>query len=1110
MDYHALNAMLNLYGPDGTIQFDKDREAAHQYFLQHVNQNTVFFHNLDEKLDYLIDENYYEAEVLEQYSRGFIKKLFKQAYGKKFRFPTFLGAFKYYTSYTLKTFDGKRYLERFEDRVCMVALTLAAGDEVLASKLVDEIIDGRFQPATPTFLNSGKKQRGEPVSCFPAGTPVDTMAGPRAIETLRPGDRVLSHDGSYSAVEAVVENPNDQALVSISHFGHKEPIRCTPEHPILVWTTRDVDTLIDGDGADPFNGFVWLAARDVQPSDFIVTAAPLEERDRRVYDLMEHVGEGVYEDVDGLIRKVNIDAKHRNKQRYRMAFVPVNRYVEESYDLGLILGWYVAEGHVSKRSTNGGALPSGIHFTLGAHETAFQEELSGAFKRVFAADLSVHANHSDHSVRMVCNSKIVASLILSMAGTGYSTKQLTHDVLTADEDFQRGLLAGLFRGDGCSTTGGMMLDLVNPELVDQVQLILRRLGIVSTVRRYVNQAGNITGQLFVPGLPGTNEEFIFDVGKNLHNYMGRKGTLRTTYQVVHGRHVFGIREVVRTEETPENVYNLHVEGTHTYTIRGTVVHNCFLLRIEDNMESIGRSINSALQLSKRGGGVALLLSNIREHGAPIKKIENQSSGVIPIMKLLEDSFSYANQLGARQGAGAVYLHAHHPDIYRFLDTKRENADEKIRIKTLSLGVVIPDITFELAKKNEDMYLFSPYDVERIYGKPFADIDVTEKYYEMVDDKRIRKSKIKAREFFQTIAELQFESGYPYIMFEDTVNRANPIAGKITHSNLCSEILQVSTPSEFNADLSYATVGKDISCNLGSLNIAKTMDSPDFAQTIEVAIRALTAVSDQTHIYSVPSIEQGNNSSHAIGLGQMNLHGYLARERVHYGSDEGVDFTNIYFYAVVYHAIRASNLIAKERGVSFGGFPESKYATGEYFDKYTEQAWEPKTERVRQLFADAGVRIPTQDDWRELKASVIEHGIYNQNLQAVPPTGSISYINHSTSSIHPVASKIEIRKEGKIGRVYYPAPYMDNDNLEYYEDAYEIGYEKIIDTYAAATQHVDQGLSLTLFFKDTATTRDLNRAQIYAWRKGIKTLYYIRLRQMALEGTEVEGCVSCML
>src|SRR5699024_6081894 len=166
MDYHALNAMLNLYGDDGTIQFDKDREAARAYFLQHVNQNTVFFHHLREKLDYLIEHGYYETEVLDQYSFDFVQDLFDYAYAKKFRFKTFLGAFKYYTSYTLKTFDGKRYLERFEDRVVMVALTLAEGNEDFAREMVDEIIAGRFQPATPTFLNSGKKQRGEQVSCF--------------------------------------------------------------------------------------------------------------------------------------------------------------------------------------------------------------------------------------------------------------------------------------------------------------------------------------------------------------------------------------------------------------------------------------------------------------------------------------------------------------------------------------------------------------------------------------------------------------------------------------------------------------------------------------------------------------------------------------------------------------------------------------------------------------------------------------------------------------------------------------------------------------------------------------------------------------------------------
>lgn len=701
LDYHALNAMLNLYNDAGEIQFDKDREAANQYFLQHVNQNTVYFHDLEEKVKYLVDNEYYDPEVLDQYEFSFVKSLFKQAYAKKFRFQSFLGAYKYYTSYTLKTFDGRRYLERFEDRVCMVALGLAAGDTELASNLVDEIMDGRFQPATPTFLNIGKKQRGEPVSCF-------------------------------------------------------------------------------------------------------------------------------------------------------------------------------------------------------------------------------------------------------------------------------------------------------------------------------------------------------------------------------------------------------------------------LLRIEDNMESIGRSINSALQLSKRGGGVALLLSNVREAGAPIKHIENQSSGVIPVMKLLEDAFSYANQLGARQGAGAVYLSAHHPDILRFLDTKRENADEKIRIKTLSLGVVIPDITFELAKRNDDMYLFSPYDVERVYGKPFADVSITEHYEEMVEDPRIRKSKINARAFFQTLAEIQFESGYPYIMFEDTVNKANPIEGRITHSNLCSEILQVSTPSEFNADLSYKKIGDDISCNLGSMNIAKAMDSEDFSKTIETAIRGLTAVSDQTSIDSVPSVRQGNDNSHAIGLGQMNLHGFLGREHIHYGSEEALDFTNAYFATVMYEALKASNKIAQERGEKFHNFENSQYATGEFFDRYDPADFAPKMERVRQIFGNSSIHVPTAQDWQQLKEDVQAHGLYNRNLQAIPPTGSISYINNSTSSIHPIASKIEIRKEGKIGRVYYPAPYMTNDNLEYYEDAYEIGYEKIIDTYAVATKYVDQGLSLTLFFKDTATTRDINRAQIYAWRKGIKTIYYIRLRQTALTGTEVEGCVSCML
>ncbi|MGO1407990.1 MAG: ribonucleotide reductase N-terminal alpha domain-containing protein, partial [Brachybacterium sp.] len=457
-DYHALNAQLNLFAPDGSIQFDKDREAANAYLAQHVVPNTRQFDSVWERLEWLIAHDYYEETYLRAYAPDFVELLYTRASGFGYRFQTFLGAFKFFTSYALKTFDGTTYLEGFEERVVATALLLGQGDADLAARLVDEMLSGRFQPATPTFLNAGKRQRGELVSCF-------------------------------------------------------------------------------------------------------------------------------------------------------------------------------------------------------------------------------------------------------------------------------------------------------------------------------------------------------------------------------------------------------------------------LLRLEDNLESIGRSVNSALQLSKRGGGVALLLTNLRETGAPIKQIENQASGVVPVMKILEDSFSYANQLGARQGAGAAYLHAHHPDIMRFLDTKRENADEKIRIKTLSLGVVIPDITFELAKQNREMHLFSPYDVLRETGIPLSDQSVSDRYEEFVANPRIRKTTISAREFFKTLAELQFESGYPYVLFEDTVNRANPIRGWVNMSNLCSEILQVNTPSTYDAAIGYEQVGQDISCNLGSLNMAQAMASPDFGATVETAVRALTSVSDQTDVDAVPSVAAGNAGSHAIGLGQ---------------------------------------------------------------------------------------------------------------------------------------------------------------------------------------------------------------------------------------------------
>lgn len=541
--------------------------------------------------------------------------------------------------------------------------------------------------------------------------------------------------------------------------------------------------------------------------------------------------------------------------------------------------------------------------------------------------------------------------------------------------------------------------------------------------------------------------------------------------------------------------------------------SCYLLRVEDNMESISRAISTSLQLSKRGGGVALCLTNLRELGAPIKKMKNLSSGIIPVMKLLEDSFSYANQLGQRQGAGAVYLSAHHPQIMQFLDTKRENADEKVRIKSLSLGVVIPDITFELAKENKKMALFSPYDIKREYGKPMSDISITKEYQNLLNNPRIKKTFISARKFFQTIAEVQFESGYPYIMYEDTVNRRNPQKkfGRIVMSNLCSEIAQVNTPSTYNEDLSFNKTGYDVCCNLGSLNIAAAMNSADkLGGLVSDSVQALNRVARSSDLDCAPSIEKGNKANRAIGLGAMNLHGFLATNHIYYDSPEAVEFTGIFFYTIAYHAFKESNKLAEKYG-AFKGFKDSSYASGDYFKKIIDEEVSPKTDKIKEIVAKYKLVIPTKEDWEELITKIKKTGIANANLLAVAPTGSISYLSSCTPSLQPVVAPVETRKEADLGRIYVPAYKINKDNYEYYEKgAYEVGPNAIIDITAAAQKYVDQSISLTLFLEDNATTRDLNKAYIYAFKKRCNSIYYVRIREKVLAGSENLTADECLI
>ena len=404
------------------------------------------------------------------------------------------------------------------------------------------------------------------------------------------------------------------------------------------------------------------------------------------------------------------------------------------------------------------------------------------------------------------------------------------------------------------------------------------------------------------------------------------------------------------------------------------------------------------------------------------------------------------------------------------------------------------------------YAFYPHSIYKKYGINFDDIDINEWYDKLVNDNDIRKKEINPRQMLTKIAQMQQESGYPYVVFLDTANKEHTLkdVGRIKMSNLCCEIFQYQTPSDINGYCGNNTWGQDISCNLGSLNIANVMDNKDIERTVKTSIRALSFVSDKTNIDKVPTVKNGNDSSHSIGLGAMNLHGYLMRENILYTSDEAIDFSNVFFAMIRYYAIKASMELAIDKNVKFKGFEKSEYAKGnksKILSKYYNESFLPKTEKVSKLFE--GIYIPTNKDWADLLDKVKINGLYNAYLLAIAPTQSISYVQNATSSIMPIMEPVEVRTYGDSTTIY-PMPFLTNENMLYYQSAYRMDMRKVIDLVATVQKHVDQGISTTLFITDDKTTRDIARYYIYAYKKGLKSLYYTRTK-MTRDNNE---CLSC--
>ena len=563
-----------------------------------------------------------------------------------------------------------------------------------------------------------------------------------------------------------------------------------------------------------------------------------------------------------------------------------------------------------------------------------------------------------------------------------------------------------------------------------------------------------------------------------------------------------------TELLDALMLSIYQPATPTYlnagrTRRGDLA-SCYLLQLDDSLNSINYNEGVARQLSKMGGGVALNLSRLRARSESIKGIEGVAKGVLPVAKSLEMSFQYADQLGQRPGAGAVYLNIFHADLPEFLDTKKVNADEGLRLATISTGVIVPSKFMELARANKPFFMFYPHNVYKVYGKTLDDINLDEMYDDMVANPKIRKREASARDILNQIAKMQLQSGYPYLVFKDNANKVHPLKniGEIKQSNLCSEILQLQETSTITNYGQEDDIKRDIVCNLGSINIVNIMESDDFYAPIKSAMKALTTVTDLSQIENAPGVRKANDELHSVGLGVMNLHGFLAKNHIEYESEEAKEFASVFFAMMNYYSLLSSCNIARTRRVTFKDFDKSEYANGNYFDQYLTQEFKPHSPKIVKLFEK--FHIPSIGDWEYLKKRVQKYGLYHAYRLAIAPTQSISYVQNATSSVMPVVDLIERRSYGN-AETYYPMPFLDVITAHYYKSAYMIDQMKLIDLISVIQPHIDQGISTILYVNSNISTRELSKYYAYAHHKGLKSLYYTRNKLLS-----IEECTSCSI
>ena len=542
-------------------------------------------------------------------------------------------------------------------------------------------------------------------------------------------------------------------------------------------------------------------------------------------------------------------------------------------------------------------------------------------------------------------------------------------------------------------------------------------------------------------------------------------------------------------------------ATPTLANAGTTFNqlsSCFISTVSDNLWSIYDVNSKFSKVSKHGGALGIYLGKVRSLGSDIRGFSNASGGVIPWVRLYNDTAVAVDQLGRRKGGASITLDIWHKDLYEFIDLRTNNGDDRRKAHDIFPAISIPDIFMERLINRQDFSLFDPHEVEKLMGFSLEDYydkdekhkEFSERYKLCENDNRLAKITVPALDIMKKIMKSAVETGTPFIFFRDTVNRANPNshAGMIYGSNLCHEIAQNMSETKFVSEEIVSEDGKSkivttvesgdmVTCNLNSINLGNVAFD-ELKENVPLQIRMLDNVIT-LNMFPVADAEVTSLKYRAVGLGVSGYHHYLAKNAIAWENEKHIEEADGLFEEIAYNAIKASMELAKEKG-AYAEFEGSKWQTGEYFDE----------------------RGYVSERWQELKKDVMKYGLRNGYLMAVAPTGSTSNIAGTTAGIDPIFKKFFV-EEKKGSFTPKTAPELNDETFWYYKEAHYINQLWSIKACAARQRHIDQAQSFNLYITPDVKAKDILDLYVEAYKSGIKTIYYVRNRSL-----EMDECASC--